>query len=363
MRVVFVLAGFGAGGAEKVVNLVAHHRLEQGDAVHVIAASAPTTRSYFPYDSEISLETLQTRGTTRIGLVWLRAAELRRRIRELQPDVVISFLSKINILVGLAAIGLDTPVIMSERNNYQAQKMSPFWRLLAPVAARSAAHLVMQTAAARNALPRALEAKAVVIPNPVSIPANVPRNSTIPPRFVAVGRLEEQKGFDLLIAAFSHVVQRLPSATLSIFGEGPERPGLERQVRTLGLADRVSLPGVTNSPGDWLSQGDIFVLSSRFEGFPNVLLEALMARMATVAFDCPWGPAEILQGDAGLLVPAGDVHQLAETLLRVATDPVLADRLAERGPAVTAGYSKPAVFAQWDAVIAAVVSGRGKPQA
>ncbi|TGV62805.1 glycosyltransferase, partial [Mesorhizobium sp. M2D.F.Ca.ET.160.01.1.1] len=111
-------------------------------------------------------------------------------------------------------------------------------------------------------------------------------------RFVAVGRLEKQKGFDLLLEAFSRVARQLPMVTLVIFGEGPERAALEQQARGLGIADRVRMPGVTNSPVGWLSVGDIFVLSSRFEGFPNVLLEALMAGMATVAFDCPWGPAD-----------------------------------------------------------------------
>ena len=217
----------------------------------------------------------------------------------------------------------------------------------------------MQTNVARSFLPDQLKAKAVVIPNPVTLPDNLVRYPGSGTRFVAVGRLDKQKGFDLLLEAFSRIARQLPMCTLVIFGEGPERASLERQARRLGIADRVQMPGVTNSPGDWLSAGDVFVLSSRFEGFPNVLLEALMAGMATVAFDCPWGPAEILRAkDAGLLIPAADVGQLAEALRRVATDQPLRQRLAASGPLVAKQYSKPAVFAQWDEIIAKAVNGR-----
>ena len=101
------------------------------------------------------------------------------------------------------------------------------------------------------------------------------------------------------------------------------------------------------------------MLSSLFEGFPNVLLEALTAGMAVIAFDCPWGPAEILRGEsAGLLVPAADVDQLADALRRVATDEPLRQKLAAAGPPLARRYSEPIVFAQWDEVIAGAVNRR-----
>ena len=360
MRIVFVLSGLGAGGAEKIVNLLAHHRDQSSDVVHVIGVNANRPQSYFPYSSRIRIEALgQRQGAPRVVATAHRLFELRRRLQDIKPDLVVSFLTKINVLVGLATIGLDTTTIMSERNNFKLQKLNLFWRLVAPITARGAARLVMQTNVARSFLPDQLKAKAVVIPNPVTLPDNLVRYPGSGTRFVAVGRLDKQKGFDLLLEAFSRIARQLPMCTLVIFGEGAERASLEQQARRLGIADRVQMPGVTNSPGDWLSAGDVFVLSSRFEGFPNVLLEALMAGMATVAFDCPWGPAEILRAkDAGLLIPAADVGQLAEALRRVATDQPLRQRLAASGPLVAKQYSKPAVFAQWDEIIAKAVNGR-----
>ncbi|BCP53926.1 glycosyl transferase [Kaistia sp. 32K] len=358
MRIAFVLSGFGAGGAEKVVNLLAHHRQSQGDTVHVLAVNAGDPASYFPYDPGIELSTLggSGNGAGRVSGTGRRILALRRRLAELAPDLVVSFLTKVNVMTGLATLGLDVPIVLSERNNFLSQAKSPLWRLAGPIAGRRAARLVMQTKEACLALPFSLQSRAIVIPNPVaSMRAARPSDGS---RIVAVGRLEKQKGFDLLLEAFAQVAARLPAARLTIFGEGPERGALEKQARDLGVADRVHMPGVTRSPGDWVVEGDIFVLSSRFEGFPNVLLEAMAAGLAVIAFDCPWGPSEILDNpDAGLLVPAGDVGRLADAMARLATDSDLRQRLAATGAAEAAArYSLPSVLALWDAVIAVAVT-------
>jgi glycosyltransferase involved in cell wall biosynthesis len=235
--------------------------------------------------------------------------------------------------------------------------MSPFWRFMAPMVARRSARLVMQTANAKSALPDNLRAKASVIPNPVVLPERgEPAVKAAGTRFVAAGRLEPQKGFDLLLEAFEPVARRIGDASLTIHGEGSQRSALEAQVVRLGLAGRVFLPGTTKAPGGWISPGDVFVLSSRFEGFPNVLLEALTGGMAAVAFDCPWGPGEILaDGQSGLLVQAENVAALGDALISVGTDDGLRHRLAAAGHASAYRYSAPFVAARWDEVISDAV--------
>jgi glycosyltransferase involved in cell wall biosynthesis len=146
---------------------------------------------------------------------------------------------------------------------------------------------------------------------------------------------------------------------LSIFGEGPERGALERQADRLGIADRVRLPGLTSSPGEWIAAADIFVLSSRFEGFPNVLLEALAAGIPSVAFDCPWGPADIIHDErTGLLIAKEDVAALASALVRLLTDSDLRHRIAACAQADTR-FSTDTVLAKWDAVIDEAVAAGG----
>jgi glycosyltransferase involved in cell wall biosynthesis len=362
MRIVFVLSGLGAGGAEKIVNLLAHHRSSRGDDVHVLALNTENTASYFPYGDDIHLEAFGAgnRGWRQVVRIASRLRRLRRRLAEIKPDIVISFLTKINVQVGLVGAGPRVPLVLSERNNYRLQQLNPLWNLGGRIAMSRAARLVMQTEAACEHLSPKVRAKAVVIPNPIDATAPATPIPSSGNRIVAAGRLSPQKGFDLLLTAFTDVARRVPSAHLTIFGEGPERSALERQAVELGIAKRVQFPGVTSAPGEWISAADIFVLSSRFEGFPNVLLEALAAGLPSVAFDCPWGPADIVQDrKTGLLVPAENVPALADALVHLLTEPDVRSRIAVHARADTR-FSTDTVLAKWDAVIDQVSAQDGK---
>ena len=139
---------------------------------------------------------------------------------------------------------------------------------------------------------------------------------------VAAGRLNSpQKGFDLLIEAWKPVTAAHPDWQLRIYGRGHLRAALKRQVADAGLADEVFLMGATRDLGAALAQGSVFVLSSRYEGFGIVLVEAMSKGMAVVSFDCPRGPGEIIDdGHDGVLVPNGDVAALSRALLDVVGD-------------------------------------------
>lgn len=360
MRIVFVQAGLGAGGAEKIVSLLAEHRHELGDEVHVLAFSSPPGGSYFPYRDDIRVETPGTAdraGGRSMLRVARRISWLRSRFRALKPDLIVSFLTKINVLVTIASRGIGARVVISERNNPGMQTAHPFWRPASLLAARAADGIVMQTEQARATLPARAQARAVVIPNPCTMPSGARGRKGDGSRIVAVGRLDRQKGFDLLLEAFARAAPAMPGATLTIFGEGAERAALEAQIRALGLRDRVRLPGVTECPGAWLEAGDVFVLSSRFEGFPNVLVEALAGGLPAVAFDCPWGPSSILtDGKDGLLVPPQDVEALASALERLVTDAELRAALSAAASKTVGRFLLPNVLAQWDAAFAAAAA-------
>jgi glycosyltransferase involved in cell wall biosynthesis len=355
MRILFVQAGVGAGGAEKIVNLLAEHRATLGDEVHVLAFDSRPGGSYFPYRDAVSVETFEPtdqtskRGSRRVvrRLLWLR-----RRFRELHPDLIVSFLTKTNVLAALASLGLATRLVISERNNPGRQRAHPIWQPASKFLARRATAVVMQTEAALATLPRGVQGRALVIPNPCTTELGNPKTSGDGCRIIAVGRLDHQKGFDMLLEAFARIAPGTPDATLTIFGEGPERKPLETQVRALGISGRVSLPGVTETPGDWQDAGDIFVLSSRFEGFPNVLVEALAGGFAAIAFDCPWGPSSILTHKVnGILVPPEDVDTLAEAMKSLVDDKEQRDALRKAAPESVSRFSIPGVLKQWDEII------------
>jgi len=136
-----------------------------------------------------------------------------------------------------------------------------------------------------------------------------------PPIILGVGRLDEQKGFDRLIAAFGRIAPAT-NARLMILGEGALRPNLETQIQRLGLTDRVQLPGFVENPYSYMAHAGLFVLSSLFEGLPTVLVEALFCGVPVVSTDCPNGPDEILAGGRyGHLTPPDDVDALAAAML------------------------------------------------
>jgi glycosyltransferase involved in cell wall biosynthesis len=136
-----------------------------------------------------------------------------------------------------------------------------------------------------------------------------------PPVILAVGRLTKQKDFPTLIRSFAQVRQNVP-ARLLILGEGVDRDELEALVRQLGLQDDVSLPGFVDNPYAYMHRAGLFVLSSRWEGLPTVLIEALYCGRPVIATDCPSGPREILaNGRFGALVPVGDVEALSRAIV------------------------------------------------
>lgn len=362
-RIMIVQSGLGTGGTEKIVSLLARHLEGQGHKVTVLAIKDCPSESYYPMPATVSLRTMEeelgkvaTRSTTS------RIAWLRKTMRDREPNLVISFLTKINVQVAVAAVGLGVRRIASERNNFLQQRMNPLWRLLMPVAIATADGGVMLTKAARAALPAWARRRAVAIYNPVSTDGEE-RVAVCPPRrLVAVGRLTEQKGFDVLIRAMNLARAQGCDLSLTIYGEGEDRESLSELAHSLGLSDYISLPGRTQRPHDWAKDGGIFVLSSRYEGFANVLVEALAAGFAVVSTNCNWGPGEIVRHDRdGLLVPPEDPEALAGALVRVWEDDALRARLAAGALLRASDFSERQILSEWDAVIATALDGRMRP--
>jgi GalNAc-alpha-(1->4)-GalNAc-alpha-(1->3)-diNAcBac-PP-undecaprenol alpha-1,4-N-acetyl-D-galactosaminyltransferase len=365
-RLTLVVPSLALGGAERVVARMANHWAARGDAVTVITLSATTTDTY-PLDSPVTRVALDLMRDSRgpIGACfnnWIRVRRLRDAIRESQPDTVISFTDRMNIVTLLACRPLDVDTVISERIDPSRQPIGRIWEWLRRKVYPRARALVVQTQSVREQMKSVMRGHMIyVIPNaidevvggvPRPLPPNTANASPRPAQIVAMGRLAPQKGFDLLIEAFAKVAASRPTCTLTILGEGSERQRLQELSRARGLSQRIRLPGWIPDPFSVLQTCDLFVLSSRYEGFPNALLEAMAAGLAVISFDCPSGPAEIIRHDVdGLLVPPEDVSALSEAIERLISDSDLRDRLRKEAVNVTERFSVSHYFARWDKVL------------
>jgi glycosyltransferase involved in cell wall biosynthesis len=165
----------------------------------------------------------------------------------------------------------------------------------------------------------------------------------------AAGRFRYQKGFDLLIPAWAETARANPGWTLRLRGRGHLRKRLEGLIAEHGLEDSVTLEGPAEDIGSDMAQASVFVLSSRFEGFPLILLEAMSKGMAIVSFDCPTGPADIVDDHRnGLLVPHEDVEALAHAIRELVEDEELRRRTAAAAIETAQQYTIEAIGPQWE---------------
>jgi len=359
-RILLVIGSLGPGGAERVLATMANYWAEAGHQVSLLTYS-PCVADHYALDhrvERIPLDLLRdSHGVwDRLYNFASRTLRLRRAVRTVAPQVVVSFIEQNNVMILAALFGTGIPVIVSERTDPRHHPVARYWHRLRRWLYPFADIVVVQTEAVRRWVTTFVPTHKVrVIPNmvrPLVSIVRAPHSFTDGNIVIAAGRLTPEKGFDLLLDAFAEAHRGQLAWRLVILGEGPERTMLEAKIRALGLEGYTLLPGVVSPIEDWLQHADLFALSSRYEGFPNVLLEAMTCGLPVLAFDCASGPGEIIQSDVdGLLVPAGDVSALAAGLERLMHDTALRQRLGQAAKVSTQRYGLPQVMANWDALI------------
>ncbi len=351
MHIGIVTSGLGAGGAERVIALVSAHWVAAGHKVTLFTFDSPADPVFHPLDPQVRLVRLGLpSGGSRFG-TFRRIRALRAAFRRETPDAVVSFLFKINVLTLLAAAGLKVPVAVSERNHPRLQPAHPAWRWLARLTYPHARAILLQTEASRAAMPAPLRSRCRVIPNPVSRFDRTPEADG-PKILSAVGRLDPQKGFDQLIAAFARIAPDHPDWTLRIRGEGPLRPALAHQIEGLGMAGRIELPGLSNGPGGWIRESAAFAMTSRYEGFPNALAEAGLAGLPRIATRFQFGADEQIEdGVDGLLVEPGNIPSLAMSLDRLLSDRGLRDSLGKNARDSGRRFLPGRILHLWDGLL------------
>lgn len=360
-RLTAVIGSLESGGAERIMALLTGAWVERGWNVELLLTLAgPNQKPFFEVDPRVKLRPLNLYRPSHGAADALannlhRLRVIRAAIRSSRPDVVLSFMTETNVLTVLASLGLRKPVVVEEHIYSAWPPLRGSWQLLRLITYPLSASVIALTPPALATLGLARGRRGRVIPNPVMPPPPGRTVPSDPPVIVAIGRLVPQKGFDTLLAAFAHVAPLHADWRLEIWGEGSERAALEGLRDSLGLSDRVDFPGQTRDPYEVLRRARLFVMSSRREGFPTVLGEAMACGLPVVSFDCPSGPRELIRnGIDGLLIPPNDIGGLAAGIDRLITDRKLANDLASRAPEVVDRFALSTVLEQWDLVFADV---------
>jgi glycosyltransferase involved in cell wall biosynthesis len=339
MRIAFILPTFAAGGAERVASLLCNYWVEQGHDVTTLTFEGSSDEQSYALDERVverRIDALnRSRGlASRIFTNIRRLGRLRAALKAFQPDAIVAFTTEANVVAIWSALGLGIPVVVSERNQPDRPGLGRFTRAARRLSYNFAAGLVVQTEAIAEWARARFRAPVHVLPNPVRLASwtAAPPLERDKKQILAAGRLVAQKGFDVLIASFAELAPTFPQWTLAIYGEGAERAALDAQVERLSLGGRIALPGLRKDMPVALAAADLFVLPSRYEGYPNVLIEALASGRAVIATDCPGGTAEILDGGKyGLMVEPGNVAALTAGLKRMMSDDGLRARFAAQG--------------------------------
>jgi glycosyltransferase involved in cell wall biosynthesis len=360
MRCTLIVASLTCGGAERVISTMANYWSSKGWEINLLTLDDGKVPPFYDLDSQICHTPLGIviNSSNPSAAIWnnlKRIQKLRSAIINSKPNVVISFMITTNVIVLLATRWLKVPVVVSERNDPARSSIGRIWKQLRQWTYPFADRIVVQTKRAGDYFSSKLQKRICVIPNPVLLP---PYETELSDKLlgerslIAMGRLVPQKGFDLLLEALAKLKDRYPEWTLTILGEGELRPQLESLRNELGLDDRVHFPGRVKNPYEFLQQADIFIMSSRFEGFPNALCEAMACGLPVISTDCPNGPKEIIHdGINGILVPNKDVSALAAAMERLMSDEKERQCLADRAKEVTETFSLEKVMSLWESLI------------
>jgi GalNAc-alpha-(1->4)-GalNAc-alpha-(1->3)-diNAcBac-PP-undecaprenol alpha-1,4-N-acetyl-D-galactosaminyltransferase len=334
-----VIPTLRAGGAERVMSLLANEWVSLGHDVHLVVLKEAEV--FYVLDSRVAVHRLNfVSDGSRINKVWgewLTLIKLYRTLRQIRPDFVLSFLVTSNILTLIVGVFLKIEVFVSERSS--PNRKIPFYTdLFRRFTYPFAKGIIVQTKAACEKFSGSVMNNNIgIIPNPVGEIVRTEdcvKENTI----LSVGRLIDLKGHDYLLRAFAQM--NLQDWKLVILGEGPNRQVLENLAVSLGVDDRVEMPGQVSNVASWYDRSSIFVLTSLSEGFPNALLEAMAFGMPCISFDCVSGPSDLIEHQVnGLLVPVRDVAGLSYWLQVLATDAALRNNLASAGMTKTRRYA------------------------
>lgn len=364
MKIGFLINDLNAGGAERATVSLSNKFCEKGHEVEIITFKGE--ESFYTLNDGVNVscaefdEIEHSASVKRLLGSVRRMFRLRSFVKSKELDVLIGMSFSMTWYAVFATILTATKSIGTERNNpykYKASKLNTFLRKFFYKLCKG---YIFQTDKSSKFFTPELKDRDIIIPNAIF---NEMIYELRPPEqrekvICAVGRLTEQKRFDILIDAFKRIADRFPDYNLVIFGEGELRSELEAQCDRLGLADRIYMPGTNPEAVKLVNRTSVFVLSSDMEGMPNALMEAMAMGVPCVSTRCDMGPEELIEnGENGLLTEVGSSEQLAAAIFKYITDKEFAEKISSNGRKMLETHSVEAISDRWLKFIEKIANG------
>ncbi|MBR5535131.1 MAG: glycosyltransferase family 4 protein [Clostridia bacterium] len=349
MNIDFYISSLSGGGAENVLTTLAKQLKNSGHRISI--TSLEKRPQFYNVDEGIELIKYDNKHKGKIKEIIADFKAIRTQLKKRgETDICVSFLSRCNIQVLLCSLFLKKKVVVCDRNNpLMEHSKLVFW--LSNQIYRLASAVFVQTEQIKSFYPKYLQKKMYVIENTLDTEkldgqceGEIEQENTI----ISIGRLEPQKDFKTLISAFEKIAEKYPDWKVKIFGKGDMKDELQEFIDNKGLGERVLLCGRTETPFKELKKSKIFVLSSHYEGFPNVLCEGMYAGIGCISSDCVSGPSELINdGENGFLFPVGDEKALAGKLDLLLSSEEICSIIGERAKETVKRLELPVICEKW----------------
>lgn len=347
-HICFVIGAMNYSGAEKVLSIVANEFAAKRYRVSVILLEDEVGS----VRSENGITTYGAKATgNKISRILTRWKNIRNVIKQLSPDVVVSFGSVCNVNTIPAMFGVSIPLVVCERNDpvYDPRKQSE--RFIRLILYRFATGYVFQTERIRDYFSNSIRKKSTVIANPISDSGIRWNINGCEKSIATVARLDDfQKDHYVMFDAFKKYSRKHPEYSLHMYGDGPDKNKYKKVIAEMKMSDKIILHGKSISPLVDIKKSEVFLLTSRFEGMPNALMEALSIGMPCVSTDCGGGGAAELCSlvDSGSIVPVGDAAAIANALCELVEDRSKEIQYSKNAVAINNLLSKEEVVLKWE---------------
>lgn len=351
-KITFIMPTLAGGGAERIVSILANYFSDNNYTVTILLLTSDTIEYKLNRNIKIDIACIKSRSG---ALKKITTVKYLRKTMKLNPDTIfISFLTNENIYSAFSAIGTNTKLIISERND-PFQTIKGIWKIITNVlySRKQCKKIIFQTNGAKLFYKESVQKKGVLISNPLK--------DSLPERFqgvrrkeiVTFARLEPQKNYPLLIEAFDKFSKHYPEYTLGIYGKGSIESELKKLIEEKQINDKVIFYGFCSTLHDKIRDAAMFVLPSNYEGLSNSMIEAMAIGLPCICTDCPPGGARMFidNYENGILVPIQDVNSMCDAMMEIANNPIFTEKISRNATEIRNKLKIDIICREWEKVI------------